>query len=208
MVTRHPKRANVLEIVMAAVAICTLLPRGTAAFLRVVKPVSPKTIRRQPSTPKDSSHPLTIYHRQFSRLRRLFVAGDDTKPSAQSTSEQNVPLYRSEGLFAVDKPLDWTSNDVVSYIRGMLERDARNRGAKPVKVGSRRNKSRIVKVGHGGTLDPLGTWWSGIILKFLFRICPRISASMALLKYLQSGCRCASCRYIVSGSALAACAKT
>lgn len=67
-----------------------------------------------------------------------------------------VPLYRSEGLLAVYKPLDWTSNDVVSYIRGILERDARNRGAKPVNVRSRRNKNRIVRVGHGGTLDPLG----------------------------------------------------
>lgn len=68
-----------------------------------------------------------------------------------------VPLLLAEGLFSVAKPLDWTSSDVVSYVRGILERDARNRGAKPVRVGSRRNKSKIIKVGHGGTLDPLAT---------------------------------------------------
>lgn len=80
-----------------------------------------------------------------------------------STLEQDeapIPLYRDQGLFAVYKPLEWTSSDVVSYIRGILERDARHRGAKPLKVGSRqakRNKNRVVKVGHGGTLDPLAT---------------------------------------------------
>ena len=68
-----------------------------------------------------------------------------------------VPLLRSEGIFAVYKPLDWTSSDVVSFIRKILERDARERGAKPVRPGSRKNKSRIIKVGHGGTLDPLAT---------------------------------------------------
>lgn len=58
---------------------------------------------------------------------------------------------------AVYKPLNWTSNDVVEYVRARLEIDARKRGLKPARVGSRRNKSRIVKVGHGGTLDPLAT---------------------------------------------------
>jgi tRNA pseudouridine55 synthase len=35
----------------------------------------------------------------------------------------------------------------------MLTRDAKERGAKPGKVGSKRG----IKVGHGGTLDPLAT---------------------------------------------------
>jgi hypothetical protein len=80
-----------------------------------------------------------------------------TDEASDHSTEEQVPLYQSQGLFSVDKPLDWTSSDVVSYIRGILERDARQRGAQPVKVGSRRNKSRVVKVGHGGTLDPLAT---------------------------------------------------
>ena len=73
------------------------------------------------------------------------------------------PLLLAEGLFAVDKPIDWTSSDVVSYIRGILERDARSRGIKPDKVGSDKRRSRvttkkkIIKCGHGGTLDPLAT---------------------------------------------------
>jgi tRNA pseudouridine55 synthase len=75
----------------------------------------------------------------------------------ESETELAVPLYRFEGLFAVNKPLEWTSQDVVSYIRGILERDARNRGAKPAKLTDRRNKNRAVRVGHGGTLDPLAT---------------------------------------------------
>jgi len=87
----------------------------------------------------------------------LVRASIATETGQATGKEMNVPLYRSEGLFAVNKPLDWTSNDVVSYIRGILERDTRNRGGKTTRVGSRRNKSRIVRVGHGGTLDPLAT---------------------------------------------------
>lgn len=41
-----------------------------------------------------------------------------------------------DGLLLVDKPSDWTSNDVVVKIR---------------------NHFRFAKVGHGGTLDPLAT---------------------------------------------------
>jgi len=79
--------------------------------------------------------------------------------TADATPPPPVSLYRSEGVFAVEKPLNWTSQDVVSCIRGALERDARQRGAKVARVGSRRRhqKNRIVRVGHGGTLDPLAT---------------------------------------------------
>jgi tRNA pseudouridine55 synthase len=75
------------------------------------------------------------------------VGGDDV----------DVPLYQAQGIFAVHKPINWTSQDVVAYIRGILEREAKGRGAHPVRPTSRRNKSRIVRVGHGGTLDPLAT---------------------------------------------------
>jgi hypothetical protein len=110
---------------------------------------------------------------QCSRISpRCFMSTEATAseqdPSASDNREktqptEQIPLHRSEGIFAVYKPLDWTSNDVVSYIRGILERDARNRGAKPDKIGGnrrRRNRSRsknTIKVGHGGTLDPLAT---------------------------------------------------
>jgi TruB family pseudouridylate synthase (N terminal domain) len=72
------------------------------------------------------------------------------------------PVLAVEGLFAVDKPLEWTSQDVVSFIRGMFERDARSRGANPGKIGSRKNKNlQVVRCGHGGTLDPLA---SGVLV--------------------------------------------
>lgn len=74
-----------------------------------------------------------------------------------SVEENTVPLLLSEGIFAVYKPLDWTSSDVVSFLRGMLMRESRERGANPVPATSRKNKKKIIKVGHGGTLDPLAT---------------------------------------------------
>ena len=103
-----------------------------------------------------------VINRAPCQASRLFAgAASDTQSPQQDTPQEPVSLYRSEGIFAVEKPLDWTSFDVVSYIRCILERDARGRGAKPVHVKSGRNKSRIVRVGHGGTLDPLA---SGVLV--------------------------------------------
>lgn len=83
------------------------------------------------------------------------------KNSATNTDVDGVqppPVLVVEGLFAVDKPLEWTSQDVVSFIRGMFERDARSRGVTPGKIGSRKNRGLpVIRVGHGGTLDPLAT---------------------------------------------------
>lgn len=98
-------------------------------------------------------------HRFSQYTRRLSAVDDDT--ATTSASSVDVPIYRCEGLFAVNKPLCWTSSDVVSYIRGILERDAKNRGATVANFRSRRNKSLKVKVGHGGTLDPLA---SGVLV--------------------------------------------
>jgi len=68
------------------------------------------------------------------------------------------PLYVKEGLFAVDKPLGWTSQQVVGRVRALLEKDAKARGA-PDKRKKRRRP--WMKVGHGGTLDPLA---SGVLV--------------------------------------------
>jgi TruB family pseudouridylate synthase (N terminal domain) len=87
--------------------------------------------------------------------RRCLISFDSNNEVVERSQE---PMLLAEGLFAVDKPLDWTSNDVVSYIRGILEKDARSRGFKVDKVGKRRGTKRnTVKCGHGGTLDPLAT---------------------------------------------------
>jgi len=50
------------------------------------------------------------------------------------------------GLIAVYKPKGWTSSDVVSKFKGILSRRAQEL------LGGKRCK---IKVGHGGTLDPL-----------------------------------------------------
>ncbi|WFB37354.1 tRNA pseudouridine(55) synthase TruB [Kiritimatiellota bacterium B12222] len=47
--------------------------------------------------------------------------------------KHGIPL---DGILLVDKPQDWTSHDVVNFVRG---------------------RYRLKKVGHGGTLDPMAT---------------------------------------------------
>jgi tRNA pseudouridine55 synthase len=49
-----------------------------------------------------------------------------------------------QGILLVDKPVDWTSFDVVNYVRRMV---ADIEGKKP----------KSIKVGHSGTLDPFAT---------------------------------------------------
>jgi tRNA pseudouridine55 synthase len=49
-----------------------------------------------------------------------------------------------QGLLLIDKPTDWTSFDVVNYVRRIV---ATTEGKKP----------KNVKVGHTGTLDPAAT---------------------------------------------------
>jgi len=49
-----------------------------------------------------------------------------------------------QGILLVDKPREWTSFDVVNYVRRMV---AAHEGKKP----------KNTKVGHTGTLDPLAT---------------------------------------------------
>lgn len=49
-----------------------------------------------------------------------------------------------QGVLLVDKPADWTSFDVVNYVRKMV---ATEEGVKP----------KSIKVGHTGTLDPFAT---------------------------------------------------
>ena len=101
----------------------------------------------------------------------LMDAANDLATSASTTTATEVgnnneaaaaapqpPLYLAEGIFAVHKPLTWTCNDVVSYIRNILTRDALSRGVK--KERKKRGKP-MMKVGHGGTLDPLA---SGVLV--------------------------------------------
>ena len=54
------------------------------------------------------------------------------------TNPQNkkIPRRNISGILVCDKPIDWTSHDVVAKIRGNF---------------------RLAKLGHAGTLDPIAT---------------------------------------------------
>lgn len=54
-----------------------------------------------------------------------------------------------DGILLVDKPVSWTSFDVVAKIRGKRRAAFKETGAAPTK--------RQLKVGHAGTLDPFAT---------------------------------------------------
>jgi tRNA pseudouridine55 synthase len=103
--------------------------------------------------------------------KRPLAATTSTKGDGAAITPE-PPLYLEEGLFAVRKPLGWTSQDVVGKLRHLLESDARARNAP-----DRRTKRRRpwMKVGHGGTLDPLAT---GVL------VCGVGSGTRNLQKYL------------------------
>lgn len=61
-----------------------------------------------------------------------------------------------DGILLVDKPVGWTSFDVVAKIRGQLKAEYRGRGETPTK--------RQLRVGHAGTLDPFATGLLVILL--------------------------------------------
>jgi hypothetical protein len=165
-------RASFWHIMIASLALTLRLHASNAAFLHRAHHA---TFQGAVSTFKANS--VLSGNRRYQGTsttgHKSSVGDDDLAAPTETvqTEEVEVPLYLCQGLFAVEKPLDWTSSDVVSYIRGILERDARNRGAKVGSVRSRRKKSRIVRVGHGGTLDPLGkrvVAASGILSDIIF----------------------------------------
>lgn len=96
----------------------------------------------------------TRHHPAFKMAKELRSSSSDGEEMALS---DDVPLLQAEGLFSVVKPMEWSSNDAVSYIRRILESDTRRRGGTTSKPTSRKNKGRIIRAGHGGTLDPLAT---------------------------------------------------
>lgn len=130
---------------------CALLCSISSAFVR------PRFLRESTTTLAVRLYDRQAHLATWPSQTRQFSSADDVVTSSKSSSDDEIPLYKCQGLLAVEKPLDWTSSDVVSYIRGILERDAKNRGANVTSFRARRNKSQKIKVGHGGTLDPLAT---------------------------------------------------
>ena len=61
------------------------------------------------------------------------------------------------GIVIIDKPQDWTSQDVVSKLRGVLH---------------------TKRIGHGGTLDPMAT---GVLPVFVGRATPFLTPHLMYL---------------------------
>ena len=83
----------------------------------------------------------TIFHKIFSfrKASHFALSGSDI---IDKESKICIP----SGLCAVYKPKDVTSNDVVMKIKYILQDELRKQTG---------NKKLKIKIGHGGTLDPL-----------------------------------------------------
>ncbi len=83
-------------------------------------------------------------------MDRVFIAG----------SSFEIADLREGGMFLVDKPLEWTSFDVVNKLRYTIRH----------KLGQKR-----YKIGHAGTLDPLA---SGLLLLCFSKYTKKIESLM------------------------------
>ncbi len=81
-----------------------------------------------------------------------------------------------DGLILVDKPLGWSSFDVVAKIRSVLRTEIRNLQSENSDAETPITNSQLpiskVKVGHTGTLDPLAT---GLMIVVVGSYCKRAS---------------------------------
>lgn len=73
-------------------------------------------------------------------------------------------------ILPVNKPLEWTSFDVVNKLRGTLQHQKLEDGSRPFKK---------IKVGHAGTLDPLAT---GLLIVCTGKATKKIDSLMGLEK--------------------------
>ncbi|KAF8974932.1 hypothetical protein BGZ46_009581 [Entomortierella lignicola] len=72
----------------------------------------------------------------------------------QTRWNSHLPLT---GLFAVNKPAGLTSTTIIDHLQHVCQKNSANPLVKGVLKldGSKRAKRGLVKIGHGGTLDPL-----------------------------------------------------
>ncbi len=81
--------------------------------------------------------------------------GEELRLPRPVISEENRKLFEEGKMLLIDKPMHWTSFDLVRKLRGML---------------------RIKKIGHAGTLDPLA---SGLMIICTGKFTKRINEFMA-----------------------------
>ena len=81
-------------------------------------------------------------------------------------------MEKFDGIILVDKPIGWSSFDVVAKIRGVLIKEYQE------KTGEKRK----IKVGHTGTLDPLAT---GLMIVVVGSYCKRAQEFSKLDKTYQ-----------------------
>lgn len=81
----------------------------------------------------------------------------------------------NKDILLIDKPVGWTSFDVVAKIRGRIRFGYKQRGVVPTK--------RQLRVGHAGTLDPFAT---GLLVVLLGEGCKRAGEFLKLDKVYEA----------------------
>jgi len=126
-------------------------PTDTDPTVKSPPPVSPPPVQSENIVPKKSSPFKRPDGEDFRVQFREFLDAKPTPPRTLATA--------LNGVFVVDKPLGLSSAAVVGRVRFALEYYCRASGD-PAAVGRSKRKPWI-KVGHGGTLDPLA---SGVLV--------------------------------------------
>ncbi len=80
-------------------------------------------------------------------------------------------MNTEDDILPVDKPVGWTSFDVVAKIRGKIRAEYTAKGKKPTK--------KQLRVGHAGTLDPFAT---GLLIILLGEGCKKADEFLKLDK--------------------------
>ncbi len=74
----------------------------------------------------------------------------------ENVKKEKMPVFPCSGVLLVDKPAEWTSHDVVNFVRGRFN---------------------VPKVGHCGTLDPAATGLLVLVLGKATKISQNLSGS-------------------------------
>lgn len=176
---------NILSTIAFMVAITMLMStKNTLAFTSIVKvntfPASSSVCINRCTNWITSQDSVQYQSERKYVSRRPRRARNSAREATNDNNQDTPPFLVTQGLFAVDKPLEWTSQDVTAFIRAMFERDARERGAQVGKIGSKKNRHLpVIRVGHGGTLDPLATGVLVIGLGSGTKLLPRLEQSVS-----------------------------